>query len=62
MREGKHTTFAQQRSRLGSGQFVKNGGVFNLLVEERKLEIHRGNATKAGLKISSKLLKISKVI
>jgi hypothetical protein len=44
-----------------TGQFLKSGGVFNLLVEERKLEISRGNAEKAGLKINSKLLRISKV-
>ena len=41
--------------------FLKNGGVFSLLTKERKLEISRGNAQKAGLKISSKLLQIAKV-
>ena len=44
-----------------TGQFLKSGGVFNLLVDERKLEISRDNAEKAGLKINSKLLRISKV-
>lgn len=44
-----------------TGRFLNSGGVFNLLVDERKLEVSRGNAEKAGLKINSKLLRISKV-
>ena len=44
-----------------TGAFLKRGGVFSLLTQERKLEINRRNAEKAGLKISAKLLKISKV-
>ena len=40
----------------------KMGGVFNLSVTERKLEISLKNARKAGLEINSKLLKIAKVI
>jgi hypothetical protein len=44
-----------------TGQFLKRGGVFNLLVDERKLEISRSNAEKAGLTINSKLLRIAKV-
>jgi hypothetical protein len=42
-----------------TGQFLKSGGIFNLLVDERKLEISLGNADKAGLSINSKLKKIS---
>jgi len=44
-----------------TGEFLRRGGVFNLLVEERKLEINRGNAEQAGLKINSKLLRIAKI-
>jgi len=39
--------------------FTKSGGVFRLLVKERKLVINRKNAEAAGLRINSKLLKIS---
>ena len=45
-----------------TGQFLKNGGVFNLLVTEQRLEISLKNAKKAGLEINSKLIKISKVV
>jgi hypothetical protein len=44
-----------------SDNFIKLGGVFNLSVKERKLEINLSNAKKAGLAINSKLLKIAKV-
>ena len=45
-----------------SEAFAKNSGVFNLLVEQQKLEISLKNAKKAGLEINSKLLKIAKVV
>lgn len=45
-----------------SEDFIKMGGVFNLSVQDRKLEIHLKNAKKAGLGIDSKLLKIAKTI
>jgi len=45
-----------------SGQFLKAGGVFNLLVAEQRLEISLKNARRAGLEINSKLSKISKVV
>jgi hypothetical protein len=41
---------------------TKMGGVFNLSVSERKLEISLHNARKAGLEIDSRLLKMAKVI
>jgi hypothetical protein len=44
-----------------TGKFLESGGVFNLLVDERKLEISRRAADKAGLKINSKLLRIAKL-
>lgn len=44
-----------------SAGFTKNGGVFNLLVGQRKLEINSKNAKKAGLEIKSSLLAIAKV-
>ena len=45
-----------------SKEFIPDlGGVFNLSVTERKLEISLKNAKKAGLEIDSKLLKIAKV-
>jgi hypothetical protein len=40
----------------------KMGGVFNLSIAERKLEISLKNAKKAGLEIDSKLLKNAKII
>jgi hypothetical protein len=45
-----------------SGQFLKAGGVFNLLVAERRLEISLKNARKSGLEINSKLIQISKPV
>jgi hypothetical protein len=45
-----------------SETFTKSGGVFNVLVEQQKLEISVKNAKRAGLDINSKLLKISKVV
>jgi hypothetical protein len=45
-----------------TGQFLKSGGTFNLLVAEQRLEISLKNAKKAGLEINSKLIKISKVV
>ena len=45
-----------------SGQFLKAGGVFNLLVADQRLEISLKNARRAGLEINSKLSKISKVV
>lgn len=45
-----------------SGQFLKAGGVFNVLVGEQRLEISLKNAKKSGLEINSKLIKISKVV
>lgn len=44
-----------------TGRFLKSGGIFNLLVDEHKLEISRRNAEKAGLKINSQLLRIAKL-
>jgi hypothetical protein len=44
-----------------TGEFLRRGGVFNLRTGERKLEIDRGNLSKAGLKVSSKLLRIARV-
>lgn len=41
--------------------FIKSGGIFNLSVKERKLEINLRNAKKAGLTIDSRLLKIARV-
>jgi hypothetical protein len=45
-----------------SETFTKSGGVFNVLVDQQKLEISVKNAKRAGLDINSKLLKISKVV
>lgn len=44
-----------------SGDFLRRGGVFNLRTSARKLEIDRRNASRAGLTISSKLLRIAVV-
>jgi len=44
-----------------SGDFLRRGGVFNLRTSARKLEIDRRNASRAGLTISSKLLRIAQV-
>ena len=44
-----------------SGDFLRRGGVFNLRTPARKLEIDRRNASRAGLTISSKLLRIAVV-
>jgi hypothetical protein len=44
-----------------TGGFLEQGGVFNLRVAERKLEISRSNAERARLRINSKLLRIAKV-
>jgi hypothetical protein len=41
---------------------TRQGGVFSLSAQDRKLEIHRQNARKAGLEVNSKLIKISKVV
>ncbi len=41
--------------------FLESGGVFNLAIAERKLEIKLENVKKAGLEVNSKLLKIAKV-
>ena len=43
-------------------EFLSKGGVFNLSVEDRKLEINLKNAKKAGLEINSKLMKIAKIV
>jgi len=44
-----------------SEAFTKNGGVFNLIVSQQKLEISLKNAKRAGLEIDSRLRKIAKV-
>lgn len=44
-----------------SGEFLRKGGGFNLLTTERKLEIDRRNVHRAGLRVSSRLLRIAKV-
>ena len=45
-------------------QFARRGGIINLTVQEKnmRLEINVENAERQGLKISSKLLKLSKVV
>jgi hypothetical protein len=43
-------------------EFLKAGGVFVISERDRKLAIHVRNAAQAGLKIDSKLLRISNVI
>jgi len=47
-----------------SDSFIRSGGIINFIVEEKKVrfEISTENARKAGLKISSKLLKLAKVV
>ena len=47
---------------VGESEAFAKTGVFNLLVEQQKLEISVKNARKAGLEINSKLLKIAKVV
>lgn len=44
-----------------TGEFLAKGGAFNLRTRDRKLEIDRGNLNRAGLKVSSKLLRIARV-
>lgn len=44
-----------------SGDFLRHGGVFNLRTAARKLEVDRRNAARAGVTISSKLLRIAVV-
>ncbi len=44
-----------------SNDFLRRGGVFNLRTSSRKLEIDRRNASRAGLTVSSKLLRIAHV-
>jgi hypothetical protein len=43
--------------------FTQSGGIINFYIEESKIrfEINVGAAEKAGLKISSKLLKLAKI-
>jgi hypothetical protein len=43
-----------------SDDFTRNGGVFNLLVNQRRLEISHKNARVAGLTIDSRLLKFAR--
>jgi hypothetical protein len=48
---------------VGEGEeMFRHGGVFALSIQERKMAIHVRNANQAGLKIDSRLLRISKVI
>jgi hypothetical protein len=44
--------------------FTKNGGIINFYVENKRVrfEINTDNAKKMGLKISSKLLKLAKIV
>ncbi|MCE5324528.1 YfiR family protein [bacterium] len=44
--------------------FTRNGGIINFFTEDNKIkfEINADNAKKSGLKISSKLLKLAKVV
>ncbi len=47
-----------------SSSFTRNGGVIAFYVEDRKIkfEINTANAKKADLKISSKLLKLARIV
>ena len=47
-----------------TSNFTRNGGIIGFLVEDKKIkfEINTANAKKAELKISSKLLKLAKVV
>jgi hypothetical protein len=45
-----------------SPEFIRDGGIFNLSTADRKLEVHLNHARQAGIKINSKLLRISRII
>jgi hypothetical protein len=42
--------------------FIPAGGLVNISIRERKLQIHLRNSRKAGLEINSKLLRISDIV